>query len=108
MSVIEFSVNAVQIRVENKGAYVARVLLRYQNSEGQEQSHKSGSFPALQTALINLDENTRSIEIEVQMYSFINTVRTIFKTDNPCPHTRCFVIWGTVFKAGWSENCCKQ
>lgn len=104
--IVEISVDSVQVRVENKGGYIARVLIRYQNSKGQDQSHNSGSFPALQTSVINLEDNIKSIEIEVQMYSFINSVRTIFKTSNTCPHTRCFVIWGTVFNAGWSENCC--
>ncbi len=98
----------MQIRVENKGAYVARVLIRYQNSKGEEQLHNSGDFLSLQSSLINIDDNAKSIEIEVQMFIFINLARTIFKTDNPCPHTRCFVVWGTVFKAGWNENCCQQ
>jgi hypothetical protein len=97
----------VQIRVENKGAFVARVLIRYQNSKGEEQLHNSGAFPSLQSSLIDIDDNTKSIGIEVQMYTFIDSVRTIFKTDDPCPHTRCFVVSGTVFKAEWNENCCQ-
>jgi len=105
--IIEISVDSVQIRVENKGGYVARVLVRYQNSKGEEQSHNTGTFPVLQTASINLDDSTKSIEIEVQMYSLFSSFRTIFKLSSPCPHTRCFVIWGTIFNAGWGENCCQ-
>ena len=93
--------------MENKGGYLARVVVRYHNSAGEEQSYSSGSFPALQTSLITIDDSAKSIEIEVQMYAFIMTTRTIFKTNNPCPHTRCFVIWGTVFKADWGEVCCQ-
>jgi len=105
--IVEISVDSVQIHVENKGAYVARVLIRYQDSKGQDQLYNSGSFLSLQSALINIEDNVKSIEIEVQMYSFINSLRTIFKTSDPCPHTRCFVIRGTVFKSEWNENCCQ-
>ena len=97
----------MQIRVENKGAFLTRVLLRYDDSKGQDRLINSGTFPSLKSTVLNLEENTKSIDIEVQMYTFINTVRTIFKSSNACPHTRCFVVWGTVFKAEWNENCCE-
>jgi hypothetical protein len=106
-SIAEITVDSVKIRVENKGGYLARVLIHYHDSAGQEQTYSSGNFPALQTSLITLDDSAESIEIEVQMYAFIMTPRTVFKTNNPCPHTRCFVIGGTIFKADWNEVCCQ-
>jgi hypothetical protein len=105
--IIEISVDCAKIRVENKGGYMARVLVHAQNSQGQDQTYNSGTFPALRSSVINIDDDAKSIEIEVQMYAFISTIRTIFKTSNACPYTRCFVIWGTVFKADWSEVCCQ-
>jgi hypothetical protein len=105
--ILEVSVDSAQIRVENKAGYAARVLIHYQNSKGQEQLYNSGSFPILQTSVFDIEDNTKSIEIEVQMYSFISLMRTIFKTSDACPHTRCFVITGTIFKAEWNENCCQ-
>jgi hypothetical protein len=93
-------------RVENKGAYLARVLVRFQNPQGEEQLRNSGTYPVFQSRLIEIDDNAKEIEIEVQVDLFINKFQTIFKTNNACPQTRCFVVWGTIFSTGWSEVCC--
>ncbi|UJR23798.1 hypothetical protein I4U23_026775 [Adineta vaga] len=100
-------INSIQIRLENRGAYIARVLVRYQNSKNQGQLSNSGGLSSFQSATINIDNSVKSIEIDIQMYVFFNSLRTIVKTTNPCPHTRCFVTWGTVFKAEWNELCCE-
>ncbi|CAF0814684.1 unnamed protein product [Adineta steineri] len=104
----EIFVDSIQIRVENRGGYIARILIRYHNSKNEEQLHTSGGLSSFQSSTINIENNVKSIEIEVQLYAFINSLRTIFKTTNPCPHTRCFVICGTIFKADWNEIFCAQ
>jgi len=39
-------------RVENKGAYLTRVLVRFQNPQGEDQLRDSGFYPVFQSRLI--------------------------------------------------------
>ncbi|CAF1577205.1 unnamed protein product [Adineta ricciae] len=100
-------INSIEIRVENRGAYVARVVARYQTSKNEEKVSNSGSLTSFQSKTVVIENNAKSIEIDIQMYVFFNTLRTILKTSNPCPQTRCFVVWGTIVKAEWNELCCQ-
>ncbi|CAF0740913.1 unnamed protein product [Didymodactylos carnosus] len=93
------------IRVENRGGYVMRLLVTYE-SEGQSKVQNTGTYPVFQSRTITIPEGSRSVEIEAQADVFVNSFRTIFKTSNQCPQTRCFVVWGTTFNSAWSEQCC--
>ncbi|CAF1177820.1 unnamed protein product [Adineta ricciae] len=60
-------INSIEIRVENRGAYVARILVRYQTSKNEEKMSNSGSLTSFQSKNVVIENNAKSIEIDIQI-----------------------------------------
>jgi hypothetical protein len=95
---------AATISVNNQGAYVARLAVRY-NHDGEIKGAQSGNITPGVTSSLEIPSDATAVSVTVDVATGLagNPWAPIFSQSLASAVTKKYRVFGTVLNPGWSE-----
>ena len=95
---------AATISVNNQGAYVARLAVRY-NHDGEIKGAQSGNITPGVTSSLEIPSDATAVSVTVDVATGLagNPWAPIFSQSLGSAVTKTYRVFGTVLNPGWSE-----
>lgn len=103
-TVIPAVANGATISVNNQGAYVARLAVRY-NHQGEIKGAQSGNLTPGVTSSLEIPSDATAVSVTVDVATGLagNPWAPIFSQSLGSAVTKTYRVFGTVLNPGWSE-----